>query len=174
VPELNDDIVIEVNEKELEMQKKNQTAWTPAISLIQGLDESLKFILEEGLQKSFKRHEILAEATRAGIKALGLETLAHKDCYSPAVTAVKVPSSVDGKKIPKLMRDKYGVVITGGQGELEGKIFRLSHFGYCGAFDVTTGLAALELTLQELGYTVELGRAVGAALQVVQSRGLFT
>lgn len=145
---------------------KNQTAWTPAISLIQGLAESLKMIQDEGLQNTFKRHELLARATRAGVQAMGLELLAKKS-PSEAVTAVRVPASIkDGKALPKLMRDKYGVTIIGGQDELEGKIIRLSHFGYCDKFDVTTALCCLELALNELGHKVEYGKGVGAALKI--------
>lgn len=162
--------------KELKVQVKNQTAWTPAISLIQGLGHALTILLEDGLESSFKRHDILAEATRAGAKALGLELLAKKESdSSSAVTAVRVPGTIsDGKKIPKLMREKYGVTITGGQDELEGKIFRLSHFGYCGAFDITTGMAALEMTLRELGHKVQPGAGVAAAISVIERRGLFS
>jgi aspartate aminotransferase-like enzyme len=146
---------------------KNQTAWTPAISLIVGLRESLKIIREEGLQNVFKRHEALARSTRAGVAALGLELLARTpEASSPAVTAIRVPSSIpDGKAIPKLLRDKYGVTIVGGQDELEGKILRLSHFGYCDRFDVVTVIAALELALSDLGHKVEFGKAVGAVLK---------
>lgn len=152
--------------KERKAQSKNQTAWTPAISLIQGLDVALDMLHREGLQNTFKRHEVLAAATRAGVTALGLELLAKKN-PSTAVTAVKVPSSIsDGKKIPKYMRENLGVTITGGQDELEGKIFRLSHFGYCGPFDIITGLSALELTLKHLGHPFTLGSAVKAALEV--------
>lgn len=161
--------------KELKMQLKNQTAWTPAISLIQGLEHALDLLLADGLESSFKRHEILAEATRSGVRALGLELLAKNESdSSTAVTAVRVPSSIkEGKMIPKLMREKYGVTITGGQDELEGKIFRLSHFGYCGAFDITTGLSALEMTLRELGHSVKHGSGVAAAIEVIEKRGLF-
>jgi serine---pyruvate transaminase len=151
--------------KERKALGKNQTAWTPAISLIQGLQESLRIIREEGLHNVFKRHELLAKATRNAVQALGLEMLAKK-APSTAVTAVKVPSSIkDGKQIPKLMRDKYGVTIAGGQDELEGKIFRLSHFGYCEKFDITTGISCLELVLNELGHKIEFGKGVGAALR---------
>ncbi|MBY0470912.1 alanine--glyoxylate aminotransferase family protein [bacterium] len=151
--------------KERKALGKNQSAWTPAISLIQGLQESLRLIKEEGLHNVFKRHELLAKATRNAVAALGLEMLAKK-APSTAVTAVKVPSTVkEGKQIPKLMRDKYGVVIAGGQDELEGKIFRLSHFGYCEKFDIVTGIACLELVLNELGHKVEFGKGVGAALK---------
>ncbi len=152
--------------KEKKAHETNQTAWTPAISLVLGLGESLKMLREEGLTEIFKRHELLARATRAAVSALGLELLA-KNSPSPAVSAVLVPSTVkNGKEIPKRMRDKYGVTIAGGQDELEGKIFRLSHFGYCSHFDITTGISCLELVLSELGHPVTFGTGVGAALKV--------
>jgi aspartate aminotransferase-like enzyme len=152
--------------KEKKAHLTNQTAWTPAISLVLGLAESLRMLKEEGLPEVFKRHELLAKATRAAVSALGLVPLAKKS-PSPAVTAVRVPSSIkEGKKIPKLMRDQWGVTIAGGQDELEGKIFRLSHFGYCSTFDVTTGISCLELVLSELGHPVKFGTGVGAALAV--------
>lgn len=157
--------------RERKSQLKNQTAWTPATQLILGLQESLKMIRAEGLHELFRRHERLARATRAGVKALGLEVLAKK-APSSAVTAVKVPPTIaDGKLIPRTMRDKYGVTIAGGQDELEGKIFRLSHFGHVDRFDITTALAALELTLNDLGHPVEHGRGVGAALKAMQDAG---
>lgn len=153
---------------EKKAQVKNQTAWTPAISLIQGLQVALQMIREEGLENIFRRHEILAKATRAGVTALGLELFAL-EMPSDAVTAVKVPSQIsDGKAIPKIMRTKYGVTIAGGQSEMEGKIFRLSHFGYVTIFDVVTGLSCLELVLNELGYSVSCGTGVGAALKTYQ------
>ncbi|MBS1962926.1 MAG: alanine--glyoxylate aminotransferase family protein [Bdellovibrionales bacterium] len=157
--------------KEKKAHETNQTAWTPAISLVLGLAESLRMMKEEGLAEVFKRHETLARATRAAVEALGLELLAKKS-PSPAVSAVVVPPTVkEGKKIPKLMRDKHGVTIAGGQDELEGKIFRLSHFGYCSPFDVTTGISCLELVLKELGHPVEFGKGVGAALKVFAEAG---
>lgn len=152
--------------KEREGLATSQTAWTPAISLIQGLEVSLRMLREEGLQNVFKRHELLARATRAAVKALGLEILAKKS-PSTAVTAVIVPPSIaDGRKIPKLMRDKYGVTIIGGQDELEGKIFRLAHIGYCDRFDIVTAISGLELALNELGHKVEFGKGLGAVLGV--------
>lgn len=151
--------------REKKMQAKAQTAWTPAISLIQGLAESLKLLKAEGLEKVFQRHDLLARATRNAAQALGLEILAKKS-PSNAVTAVKVPSQIsDGKKIPQWMQEKYGVTIVGGQDELEGKIIRLSHIGYCDRFDIVTGISALEMTLNDLGYPVEFGKGVGAVLQ---------
>ncbi len=152
--------------KEKNASAKNQTAWTPATSLIQGLSESLKLIEAEGYEELYARHERLARATRAGVDAIKLKRLGL-DCPSPAVTAVWVPKEiVDGKKIVKTLRDRYGIAIAGGQNGLEGKIFRLSHFGYCSEFDVVTALSGLELVLNELGYSVKFGTAVGAALEV--------
>lgn len=152
--------------KERKALADNQSAWTPAISLILGLQETLKMMREETLLNIFKRHDMLARATRAAVEALGLEPLCKKS-PSPAVTAVKTPVGIEsGEKIPKLMKDKYGVTITGGQDDLKGKIFRLSHFGYCSYFDITTGIACLELVLNELGYKVDYGKGVGAALRV--------
>jgi aspartate aminotransferase-like enzyme len=154
--------------KERKNHVKNQTAWTPAISLVQGLAESLRLLREEGLENIFKRHEQLARATRSAVAALGLELLAQK-APSNAVTAVKIPASVkDGKGLPKLMRDKYGVTIVGGQDELEGKIIRLAHVGYTDKFDITTAIGCLELALNDVGYKVELGKGVGAALKEFQ------
>lgn len=152
--------------KERKLISKHQTAWTPAISLIQGLQSSLRLMREEGFENIYQRHALLARATRSAVEALGLERFAIRH-PSTAVTAVKVPATIaDGKQIPKLMRDQYGVTITGGQDELEGKIFRLAHFGYCGEFDITTAIACLELVLNQLKFPVKFGQGVGAALQV--------
>lgn len=150
--------------REFKAQQKMQTAWTPAISIIQGGVVALELMKTEGLPAIFKRHECLAQWTRAGIRALGLEMLATVP--SPVLTTVKVPAQIlDGKKIPKIMQERHGVVITGGQDELEGKIFRISHFGHMDVFDVLTGMGALELTLNELGYPVNFGVGTGAVLK---------
>lgn len=152
--------------REKKMQLVQQTAWTPAISLVLGGVESLGLLKAEGLPALFKHHELLALCTRNAAKALGLELFS--DSPSPVLTTVRVPVSfsVDqGKKIPKLMQEKYGIIITGGQDELQGKIIRLSHFGYCDVFDISNGIAALELALQELGYPIEFGKGVGAILK---------
>ncbi len=95
---------------------------------------------------------MLGRATRAAAAALELELLSGEpDENANVVTAVTLPESIDGAKVPKLMRDRYGVTIAGGQGQLKGKIARIAHCGYFGAFDIVTTIAALELTLRELG-----------------------
>jgi aspartate aminotransferase-like enzyme len=152
--------------REKKGQENQQTAWTPAISLIHGAVESLGMLRKEGLPQLFKQHEMLALATRNAAHALGLELFSTSP--SPVLTTVKVPASfsVDqGKNIQKIMQEKHGVIIMGGQDELAGKILRLSHFGYCDIFDVATGISSLELALAELGYSLEFGKGVGAVLK---------
>ena len=152
--------------RELKTQTHQQTAWTPAISLIQGGVVALRMLKEEGREALFKMHERLGNCTQAGVKALGLEIFSMAP--SPVLTTVKVPASfsVDqGKKIQKIMQEKYGVIIMGGQDDLQGKILRLSHFGYCDVFDIITGISALELSLEELGHPVQFGAGAGAVLK---------
>lgn len=149
-------------------QAKNTTAWTPAISLVIGLREALAMMQEEGFANVFARHARLAEATRAGAEALGLRLVAP-DNPSPAVTGVYVPEGIDGSKLFAYLRDKMRVVFAGGQDHLKGKIIRISHLGYVGAFDTITALAAMEMALKHFGHPVEFGRGVGAAEAVLMS-----
>jgi len=141
---------------------KDTTAWTPAISLIVGLRESLAMIHEEGLPRVFERHARNAAATRAAAQALGLKLVAP-EAPSPALTGIYTPPDVEGGKLVAYLRDRMGVTFAGGQDQLKGKIVRIAHLGYMGAFDVVTAIAALEMALQHFGHKVELGRGVGAA-----------
>ena len=149
---------------------ERSTAWTPAISLIQGLRVALGMMRAEGWANVHARHDRLARATRAAATALGLKLLAP-DAPSPAATAVMVPDGVDGAGLVRYLRDRMGVTFAGGQDKLKGRIVRLSHLGYVGTFDVVTGVAALELALHQFGATVSFGRGVGAA-QAVLAEGL--
>jgi aspartate aminotransferase-like enzyme len=92
-----------------------------------------------------------------------MKLFAPADGRGSAVTPVWVPEGVDGKQIVKIMKNKYGVTIAGGQDEYEGRIFRVGHLGYFGDFDIITTLAALEMTLAELGYDFERGAGIKAA-----------
>jgi aspartate aminotransferase-like enzyme len=140
-----------------------ETAWTPAVSLIVGLDLVLQRMQKVGLPTVFNHYDRMAGATRAGVTALGLELFA-KGSPSPAVTAVHVPSSItEGKKIVSHMRDRYGITIAGGQDAWKGKMFRIAHLGYYDELDMITIMGAIELTLTALGCPVELGKGVGAA-----------
>jgi aspartate aminotransferase-like enzyme len=138
------------------------TAWTPAISLITGLRESLAMILEEGLPQVFARHARMAAASRAAATALGMKLVAP-DAPSPALTAMYVPPGVDGGKLVSYLRDRMGVTFMGGQDQLKGKIVRIGHLGHTGAFDIITAIGALEMALRHFGHDVPLGHGVGAA-----------
>lgn len=143
--------------------EKDTTPFTPAVSLVLGLNVALQMIRDEGLESVIDRHSRLAEATRRGCEALGLKLFAPAEGRGSAVTPVWVPEGIDGKAIVKTMKNKYGVTIAGGQDQYEGKIFRVGHLGYFGEFDIITTLAALEMTLAELGYEFERGAGIVAA-----------
>ncbi|HOV89381.1 MAG TPA: alanine--glyoxylate aminotransferase family protein [Syntrophorhabdaceae bacterium] len=148
-------------QKELTNLQKNQTNFTPAISLIIGLRESLRMIKEEGLENIYKKFDVLAMATREAAKALGLKIFAKNP--SPAVTAIIAPEGIDGQAIYKTMWKKYGVTGAGGQDQLKGKIFRIATLGYADKYDVITAVAALEFTLRDLGYKFQIGAGVSKA-----------
>jgi aspartate aminotransferase-like enzyme len=143
--------------------EKDTTPFTPAVSLVLGLNVSLKMIQDEGLENTIARHSMLAEATRKGAEALGMKLFAPAEGRGSAVTPVWVPEGVDGKAIVKTMKDRYGVTIAGGQDDYAGKIIRIGHLGYFGEFDIITTLAALEMTLAGLGYEFERGAGISAA-----------
>jgi len=148
--------------------EKTDTPFTPAISLIVALNESLRMIRQDGLENIFKRHKKMADATRSAIQALGLELFAPS-AASDAVTAVKVPAGIDGEKLVKTMRDTYGITIAGGQAELKGKVFRIAHMGYIEEFDIIVGISGLEKVLHQMGYKFQLGAGVRAAEEVFLS-----
>lgn len=145
---------------------KGQNPYTPPVSLLYGLQESLTLIQEEGLANIFARHRLLAAGLRTGLKALGLELLADDNAASPGVTAVIAPAGIEAKQIQKMMREQYGITIAGGQKQLENKIFRIGHLGYAVPTDILVVLATLEMTLAKLGARVELGAGVRAAQTV--------
>ncbi|MDP2920207.1 MAG: alanine--glyoxylate aminotransferase family protein [Dehalococcoidia bacterium] len=133
--------------------ERGQTPWTPAISVVYALSISLNMMLKEGLQNVFARHARLAEQTRKGVKAMGLKLLpVEEKIASNTVTAIWPPEGVDADKMRKTMRDKYRVVLSGGQGSLEGKIFRIGHLGLCSEKDIEDTLSALRKSLPEHGY----------------------
>ena len=153
-------------------QEPPDSPFTPAVGLVQALDVALGLIEDEGLDRVFERHRILGRATRAAARALDLDLLGSEHESSNVVTAIRLPETIDGAKVPKLMRDRFGVTIAGGQGHLKGRIARIAHCGYFGAFDVVVTIAAFEMTLQELGHEVELGAGVGAAQRVFLEAGV--
>jgi aspartate aminotransferase-like enzyme len=153
-------------------QAKGASPFTPAVSLFLGLDVALGMIEEEGLEDVWGRHELLARATRAGALALGLDLYGDPDDRATVVTAIDLPDDIDGGKLPGALR-KLGITANGGQDALKGRILRIAHCGYFGAFDILTSLSGLEIALQQLGHDTEQGAGVGAAQRVFLEAGVL-
>ena len=155
---------------DLKKAKKNladkTTPWTPAISLIIQQKHALDIVKKMGLEALFAHHRILADATRAGVKALGLELLPQRP--GNVLTCCKVPEGIEGSKLVKTMQGKYMAYIAGGQDPYKGKIFRIAHLGYMGGFDIITALSALEMTLMDLGFKFEAGAGIRSAQSVLK------
>ena len=147
--------------------------FTPAVGLVRALDVALAMIEDEGLEQVYERHALLGRATREAARALDLELLGGTaDDNANVVTAVALPEGIDGGKVPKLMRERFGVTIAGGQGRLKGRIARIAHCGYFGAFDIIVTVSAFEMTLRELGHEAEPGAGVAAAQRVFSDAGV--
>lgn len=153
--------------KALKQLEANTTPFTPSVNLIYGAAESTQMLIEEGMENVWKRHARQAEAARVAMKAIGCDLFAQ----SPAntVTTVSVPEGVEGGKIVKILREKHGMIIAGGQDHLKGKIFRFATLGWYNEFDVLTIIQGVELTLAELGHKFEAGAGVKAASQYFAS-----
>ena len=152
--------------KERKNVAKPSTAYTPAVSLIVGLRAVIREIREEGLEEMFARCASYAEATREAMKAIGLRLFAP-DSPSDSVTAVLAPEGMDAQAIVKHLSTKFGITVAGGQDNAKGKIFRLSHMGYLDGLDMITAIAAVEMTLRDLGHKVELGAGVRRAEEIL-------
>jgi aspartate aminotransferase-like enzyme len=152
--------------KEKKSQANNTTAYTPAVSLINGLNKVLEKMLDEGFENVYKRHEVCRLATTKAVKALGFELLA-KDIPSSAATGIILPENLDGGKFVKYMRETVGITFAGGQDHLKGKILRISHLGYHDVFDTLIAISAFEMGLKKFGIDIELGKGVKAAQEVI-------
>jgi aspartate aminotransferase-like enzyme len=136
--------------------EKYENPWTPAVSIVYAFDAALNMILKEGLQNVFARHMKIGKMMRDGAKAMGLQLLVEKKYASNTVTAVKVPEAMgDGKKFREILRDEYKIVITGGQGKLDGKIFRIGHMGFVSEKEIKELLEAMRVTLPKVGFKVK-------------------
>jgi serine---pyruvate transaminase len=161
-------------DRTLKGQRKQppDSPFTPAVTLIRALDVALDMIEAETLPGVFERHAVLGRAAREAVRGMGLELFGPEDEHANVVTVARTPEGIDGAAIPKLMRDRYGITIAGGQGHLKGRIVRIAHCGYYGAFDVLTSIGGLELALDELGFDVSFGAGVSRAQQVFARAGL--
>jgi aspartate aminotransferase-like enzyme len=152
-------------ERTRKAQAKLDAPFTPPVSLVRALDVALGLLLDEGLEAAFDRHARLGRACREGVKAMGLELFSPDEERSAVVTAIRAPEGVDATAIVSALRDRFGITIANGQGDLKGKIFRIGHIGWFDVFDITTALAAVELALVDAGAEIERGIAVTRALE---------
>ena len=146
-------------------QRKLDAPFTPPVSTVAALDVALGLLLDEGLDAAFERHVRLGRAARAGVKAMGFELFSPDEDRSAVVTAVRSPDSAE---IISGLRDRFGITLAGGQGDLKGKIFRIGHIGWFDVFDITTALAAIEIVAADLGADIERGVAATAALEAYE------
>lgn len=155
-------------QRERDRQADGQTAFTSSISVTLALHEVLQMMREEGREQLLERHATNAEATRSGVRALGLEVLSER--HSDAVTAVKVPDGNDGGDWVDRLRRDHGVIIAGGQKQMSGSLIRIGHIGFFEPSDIRVTLGALEEVLIDEGLDVEAGDGLAAAQQVFSSR----
>ena len=150
-------------------QAKGSTPFTPATSIVVALNAALELILAEGLESVHARHVALGRACRAGAKAMGLELYSPDDDGAAVLTGILTPAGIDAVALRLALRDRYGITIAGGHGDVTSRLFRIGHIGYVDIFDITTALGAVELQLAAMGATLERGAAVAAALAAYES-----
>ncbi|HYQ87706.1 MAG TPA: alanine--glyoxylate aminotransferase family protein [Bacteroidota bacterium] len=146
--------------KALQSYEDGDTPWTPAASLIIGVDAALQMIRDEGIENVWLRHERMALAVRAGVEALGLKLFSARPSF--AVTAVHVPDGIEWKSFNAILKSRYGVTVAGGQDKFKGRIFRISHLGYYDEIDIVAVIAAVERALADSGWKFEPGVGVSA------------
>ena len=151
-------------------QEAFDAAFTPAVSLIRSLDVALGMILGGGLDAAFERHVRLGRAARAGVKAMGLELFSPDDDTSAVVTAVRTPDGIEAPVLLRHLRERHGVTLAPGQGALKATVFRIGHIGWFDVFDIAAAVAAIELSLTELGADIERGAAVTRAFEAYEQR----
>src|SRR5262245_21439822 len=141
------------------------TPFTPAVTVVASLDAALGLLLEEGLEAAFARHAALGRACREGAKAMGLELYSPDEERSAVVTAILTPEDADARELVLALRQRFGITVAGGHGDLVSRLFRVGHIGWFDVFDITTALAAVELVLADTGAPIERGVAVTRALE---------
>ena len=144
--------------------QSNSNPYTPAVNLVFALDEALKMMREEGLENIFLRHNKHKLTMSNAIKALNLQLFADEKHLSPSVTAIKT-EGMDAEQFRKTIKNKFDILLAGGQDHLKGKIFRVGHLGYVNDRDIITIISAISNTLLTLGKIS--AQQAGEALVVV-------
>jgi alanine-glyoxylate transaminase/serine-glyoxylate transaminase/serine-pyruvate transaminase len=155
----------------LERNQRGEFPYTPATTLLFGLEEALRMLNEEGLENVFRRHARLGEACRRAVRALGLELLCRDTAeYSNTLTAVVMPKGFDSDELIRLAYQRLELSLGVGLGAVKGKVFRIGHLGNLNELDLLGGLAGVEMALKELGVPVKLGAGLGAAQEFLLGR----
>jgi alanine-glyoxylate transaminase/serine-glyoxylate transaminase/serine-pyruvate transaminase len=155
----------------LERNQRGEYPYTPATTLLFGLEEALRMLNEEGLENVFRRHARLGEACRRAVRALGLELLCRDPAeYSNTLTAVVMPTGFDSDELIRLAYHRLELSLGVGLGAVKGKVFRIGHLGSLNELDLLGGLAGVEMALKELGVPVKLGAGLGAAQEFLLGR----
>ncbi|GAB3803291.1 pyridoxal-phosphate-dependent aminotransferase family protein [Virgibacillus kimchii] len=140
----------------------DSTPFTPAISLLFGLEKALEQMHDEGLQEIYTRHQLMMNMTRTAFRELGIPLLTADEAGSPTVTAMQ-PEDFKADELRKILKKEFGLSIAGGQNHLKGKIFRIGHMGYCSPADILQAISLIEIGLRKIGKQIELGKGVQAA-----------
>ncbi|MFQ3546267.1 alanine--glyoxylate aminotransferase family protein [Halobacillus rhizosphaerae] len=142
-----------------------QTPFTPALSLLFGLEEVLNLIEEEGLEHVYERHQLMKRMTREACKALHLPLFVSDEDASCTVTAIK-PETFEAEQLRKIANEEFGLLLAGGQQHLKGQIFRIGHMGYSRPANVLQYISVLEIVLKRVGHEFEAGAGTAAAQEV--------
>lgn len=143
---------------------KDDTPFTPAVSLIMGLQESLRLLKQENMEMRWKRFAIMANATAQAAAGLGLELFSKRP--SSSVTAIVVPKDIKAGDIAKKMRKEYGVSIAAGQDDVKDKIIRIAHMGWINEQDLIMCFSLLEKVLKDSGYKFKMGSSLSRLQEV--------
>lgn len=149
---------------------KDTTPFTPALSILFGLQQVLNLFEEEGLENVYARHTLMMQMTRAAFGAHDIPLLTSDAAASPTVTAVK-PADFDVPAFRKVMKKEFAIEVAGGQQHMEKTIFRIGHMGYCSPADMLQTIAAMEIGMLKVGKNIELGKGIQAAQQVYVNEG---
>lgn len=142
----------------------NAYPYTPAVGMLNGLNQACGMLLDEGLENVFARHHRIAEGVRAAVQAWGLELCAaNPSVYSDTVSAIRTPEGFNATDIVSHAASKYGVAFGVGLGEVAGKVFRIGHLGSLTDVMTLSGIATAEMSMADLGLDIRLGSGVAAA-----------
>jgi aspartate aminotransferase-like enzyme len=158
-------------QKHKEFFDKGEPPWTPPVSVAFALDVAIDLYATEGARNVWARHARYTEALHQAVKALGMQIFSRDGVHSVTVTGILTPRGLDNKKVLTKLLDEHGVVISGGQGKLVGKMWRWGTMGAIAETDIVAALGAFEIVIREMGYPFEDGVAVNAALDVFGRTG---